>query len=172
MKGLKKHSLLLNIVCLVPLGLGLVAMASAQSQGVCSMNKLAGQFGYNATGSLVLQTGPELFASVGKLTLQSNGAVTSTQYASLGGDVSHETFEGTVTMNPDCTGTMTVELTDDSGNLPNRTVSWKVVFDDNAQEIRGLANSVVLHLPAGDVDTKAIVTFNGRKILPGNANAQ
>jgi hypothetical protein len=172
MKDPKKCSLTLNIALLVPLWLGLTAMASAQKQGVCSANRLAGQAGFTATGTVILQTGPVPFAIVGKVTSQADGTLTGTQTASLGGSVSHETSQGALTLNPDCTGTMTVDIHDESGTLPDRTAVWFVVVDDNAKEMRSIMTSLVLHLPGGDVSTPAIVTMNTRKLLPGSANAQ
>src|SRR5512146_1206256 len=136
MRDLKICSFVQNIVFLVPLSLSLAAVASAQDQGVCSANRLAGQSGFTAKGTVILQTGPVPFAIVGEITSQADGRFTGTQTASLGGSVSHETSQGAFTLNPDCTGTMTVDIHDESGTLPDRTAIWYVVVDENAKEIR------------------------------------
>lgn len=172
MKYLKKHSFVLDIVFLLPFWLGLTAVASAQNQGVCSTNRLAGQLGFTVTGTVVLQTGPAPFAIVGKVTSQADGTFTGTQAASLGGSISQETSQGVITLNPDCTGTMTVDIHDDSGTLPDRTATWYVVVDDNMGEMRSIMTSLVLHLPGGDVRVPAIVTMNARKVLPGSVSTQ
>lgn len=173
MKDLKKYIFALNLLLLVPLWLGLVAVASAQDQSVCSIQRLAGQWGYSATGTIFLQTGPTPFAIVGKSTLRRDGSSTATQTASLGGNVSQETGgKAFITLNTDCTGTIELNINGEPGVSPDRTATWAIVIDDSGQEIRGIMTSLVLHLPTGDQSTPTVMNMNMRKVFPGSADAR
>jgi hypothetical protein len=68
-----------------------------------------------------------------------NGKATS----SLNGTVTKETFSGTITVNPDCTGTGNFDIFDLSGNLL-LTVTKDVAWDDNMRELRLIFTSAVL----------------------------
>ncbi len=55
--------------------------------------------------------------------------------ANLNGSVTDETFSGTYTVNPDCTGTFAIEIFNLSGNKI-LTATLDIVFDNNVRELR------------------------------------
>lgn len=69
-----------------------------------------------------------------------------------------ETATGTWTVNPDCTGTLQVNLYE-SGQLVRTSVT-SIVFDDNSKEFRMVQKS--LALPNG-TEVPVIITLEGRK---------
>ena len=86
-----------------------------------------------------------------------------TQYSSAGGTVVADAKVGTYTLNPDCTGTLTLRIYDPSGTTLRRTSVWAIVIVDKATEIRGIMTSMVL--PNG-VTLSPIMTVTARKLFP------
>ena len=90
------------------LALGMAPAAMADNKG-CSNADLKGTWAYTGTGSIVAPpqaAGP--FAEVGTQTFDGRGATTYTATLSGNGNIVPVTATGTYTVNPDCTGTMTV----------------------------------------------------------------
>src|SRR3974390_2518833 len=100
----------MRTVFLITLFLGLAAVAPAQdlNWNYCSIDSVVGTWAYSYTGTLMLPTGAVPMAAVGRTTVDGAGNVLATQNSSTGGKVSQDTIKGTLTANPDCTGTMTV----------------------------------------------------------------
>ncbi len=84
---------------------------------------------------------------------------TGTEARSLGGGFADETFTGSYTVNPDCTGTTTLNFFV-SGQLV-RTSVVSFVFDDNQREIRMVQKS--LQLPNGAL-LPVVITVEARRI--------
>ncbi len=116
----------------------------------CSNATLQGSFGYTSTGTLLLSfvpapyAGP--FAEVGRQTFDGKGNTDATAFTSSNGNPQAVTITGTYTVNPDCTGTMTLYV------LPfMSTVQADFVIDDDGAEIRyidtdsGVVESRVYH---------------------------
>ncbi len=162
MKGLKKRNIVRTLVFLAPLLLGLIATASAQNQ--CSMVSLLGDWGYTETGTIILPTGPVLLAIVGRVTSDAGSNLSGTQTSSLGGQMSQETMRGTFTLDPDCSGVMTVSIYNESGTLL-RTATLNFVVDDHARELRAILTSLVVEPSHTSLPT--VVTMNARKQSPG-----
>src|SRR5262249_48934727 len=77
----------------------------------CSNLTLKGSFVSRDAGHLTAppaMAGP--FAGVSILTFDGNGGVTAAGMSSLNGNIVAGTSKGTYTVNPDCTGTLTVVL--------------------------------------------------------------
>ena len=74
------------------------------------------------------------------------GELSGVQTTSVGGQIGEDTFVGISSVNPDCTGTMTVDAYNQAGELL-RTVDWAVVFVDAGKEVRAMFTS--LRLPTG-----------------------
>ena len=90
------------------LALGIAPAAMADDKG-CSNANLKGTSAFTGTGSVVAPpqaAGP--FAEVGTQTLDGRGATTYTAALSGNGNIIPVTATGTYTVNPDCTGTMTM----------------------------------------------------------------
>src|SRR5229473_2724615 len=83
----------------------LSAVSSARG-GQCSLAGVAGKWGVTTSGTVV-GIGPR--ASVGIFTLDAAGNLLGGKAtANLNGSVTHETFSGTYSVNPDCTGKSTI----------------------------------------------------------------
>lgn len=158
-----KHHLVRTIV-LVSLSFGLVATATAQGHH-CVNPGLVGEWGYTETGTVMVPspTGsvPVVAAAVGRYDFDRMGNFTGTQYSSAGGTVSQDLKLGTFAVNPDCTGTLMLQIFDPSGTTLRRTSVWAIVLVDNANEIRGIMTSMVL--PNG-VALSPIMTLTGKRI--------
>jgi hypothetical protein len=168
MKNLKKPSAIRTVFFFCALLLSLAAVASAQPQGTCSTASAAGTWGFTDTGTLILPTGPVLFAAVGTITGDAHGNFSGTQTSSVGGRVSKETFTGTGTVNSDCTGTATFSVYDESGTTLLRTATFSVVFVDNGREEREIATSLVLE-PTG-TRVPAVITGSAKKLFPNSGD--
>jgi len=118
--------------------------ASAQARS-CSLTDSAGNYGFTLTGVVILGTAPAPIAAIGRATLDAGGNVSGTESRSVGGGFADETFTGTYAVNPDCTGTTTLNFYE-SGQLV-RTSVLSIVFDNNEREIRMAQKS--LQLPNG-----------------------
>jgi hypothetical protein len=123
------HSMLFGAIFLTALA-GLAPAANARS---CSMEGVAGRYGYTTTGTI-----PSLgaVAAVGHVTLEANGNLTGAQTASFNGAIVPETLSGTYTVNADCTGTATVNVY--HGGVLARTTNIATVFDNNEREFRAI----------------------------------
>ena len=170
MKHLKKHNILRTVFFVCALLLSLTAVASAQPQVVCSTAGVAGTWGFTDTGTVILPNGPVPFAAVGTITGDAHGNFSGTQTTSVGGRISKETFKGIGTVNPDCTGTATFSVYDESGTTLLRTATFSVVFVDNAREEREIATSLVLEPTGTQVPT--IITGSAKKLFPNSGNEQ
>jgi hypothetical protein len=98
-------------------------------------------------------------AAVGRAVLDDMGNVTGTESRSVGGGFADETFTGTYTVNPDCTGTATLAFSE-SGKLV-RTSILSLIFDDHEREIRMVQKS--LQLPTGAF-LPVVITVEARRI--------
>ena len=84
---------------------------AGQAQGrTCSNMTVRGAFADKDTGVLTAPpavAGP--FAGVSRETFDGNGNMTGAGMVSLNGNIVAQTFKGTYTVNPDCTGTYTIQ---------------------------------------------------------------
>ena len=135
----------------------IVPVANARS---CSLTGSAGKYGFTLTGVVILGTGPVPIAAVGRAALDATGNVRGTESRSVGGGFADETFTGTYAVNPDCTGTTTLNFYE-SGQLV-RTSILSIVFDNNEREIRMIQKS--LQLPNGAF-LPVVITVEARRIF-------
>lgn len=150
------HSMLIGAIFLA----ALAGITPAAQAGQCSLGSSAGNFGFTLTGVVILPTGPVPIAAVGRAALDAAGNVSGTESRSVGGGFADETFSGTFTVNPDCTGTATINF-HESGQLV-RTSVLSIVFDNNEREIRMVQKS--LQLPNG-VFLPVVITVEARRIF-------
>jgi hypothetical protein len=135
----------------------LSAVPLAQADGSCTMASAAGSWGFTDNGT-VLGIGPR--TAVGIFTLDRHGNLTNgVATSSLNGMVAAETFSGTYTINPDCTGTVSVKIY--SGSTELFSVTLSTVFDDNMTELRGLFTSIVT--PTG-VSLPNVIGLQAKKV--------
>jgi hypothetical protein len=155
--------------------LSLAALALAQGQGVCSAAHMAGEYGHTLTGVVYppnLAPGTAVaFEAVGRVTIDKDGNISGTQHSSLGGAVSQEKLEGTITSNADCTIAWTVGIYDEWGTTLLRTATWAgvVVGNGTGAESRSIMTSLVMPTPGGDVNIPAVVTVIAKKV-PGSGD--
>jgi hypothetical protein len=105
----------------------------------CSNATLQGGFGYTSTGTLLASipglppplAGP--FAEVGRQTFDGKGNTDATATLSANGNIQTVTITGTYTVNPDCTGTMTLNVS------PLGLIAHlDFVIDDDGAELRAI----------------------------------
>jgi hypothetical protein len=100
----------LAITVATALALGIAPVAQAADKG-CSNTTLLGTFAYRITGFLTAppaEAGP--FASVGTQIFDGKGGTTATAWVSQNGNIIPVTIKGTYTVNPDCTGSFTLQI--------------------------------------------------------------
>jgi hypothetical protein len=116
-----------------------VAFAQEQSGKVkeCSIATLHGGFGYTSTGTLLdTYVPPPLagpFAEVGRQTFDGKGNTEGTATLSANGNINKVTIEGTYTVNADCTGSMTLNV-----SPLGVTVHADFVIEDDGAELRAI----------------------------------
>lgn len=116
---------------------GAVAQEQPAKVKGCSNATLRGSFGYTGTGTL-LETyvpppfaGP--FAEVGRQTFDGKGNTDATATLSANGNINKVTIEGTYTVNRDCTGSMTLNV-----SPLDATVHADFVIDPEGGELRAI----------------------------------
>jgi hypothetical protein len=138
-----------------------VAAVGWADGGRCSNAGVAGEWGYTKTGTLFHPlAGAVPFATMGKLTLARDGTLSGVNNGSVNGAVSNDVLAGTFHIDADCTGTATVEVYDQLGNLL-RTIGMALVVDDDAGELRGLVTSLVL--PNG-ASLRSVITAQAKRV--------
>jgi hypothetical protein len=129
----------------------LVVAPTGNAQGrTCSNLTLKGTFADNDTGFLTAppaMAGP--FAGVNRETFDGNGTMTGAGTVSLNGNIVPQTFKGTYTVNPDCTGTYTIQ------NSLGLTIHGFFVIADSGNELR-----VVI------ADPGTVITCIARRLFP------
>jgi hypothetical protein len=124
----------------------------------CSTKSVAGDWGLTLTGTILLPTGAVPAAAVVNASVDRDGNSTGTEGRNVGGGYADETLAGSWTVNPDCTGSLTVNFYE-SGQLV-RTSVLTIVFDDNSKQVRMVQKS--LTLPDG-TQLPVVITVEGRK---------
>jgi len=140
----------------------LAAVAKAQDARICSAPGLAGEWGYTSTGAFIFPTGAVPFALVGRLTFDAAGNFSGAQNSSTGGQVGQEAIKGTTTVNPDCTGTLNVNVYNQSGTLLSTSVLAFVIVD-NGREVDGIFKSQTL---ANGGNGPTVATFTAKRQFP------
>ena len=159
---------------IAPTALGAVSIAilymtlvPAAQAATCSTAKAAGDWGGTLTGTLIPPTGPVPGAAVGRVTADREGNISGTEGRNVGGDFANETLTGMWAVNPDCTGTLTVNIYE-SGKL-TRTSVLSIVFLDNLREARLVQQS--LTLPDGTT-VPVVITVDFKRLFPNKGNEQ
>jgi hypothetical protein len=138
----------------------LAAFAPAAHAANCSLETVAGHWGFTLSGTAILPgAGPDLVAAVGEFEADEKGNGTGAEARSIGGGYADETLSGNWTVNPDdCTGTLTVHIYE-SGQLVRTSIA-SIVFDRNSKEVRMVQKS--LTLPNG-TQLPVVITLEGAK---------
>lgn len=117
--------------------LGIVPKAQAAGGHGCSNATLQGRFGYTSTGTLLEPLVPPPFdgpfAEVGRQIFDGKGSTDATATLSSNGNINRVTASGTYVVNPDCTGSMTLNV-----SPFGITVDVDFVIDNDGREIRAI----------------------------------
>lgn len=128
-----------RIASLFVLALMVSLTAPAHAAGPCSVARAAGNWSFTDNGTVV-GVGPR--TAVGTLTLDALGNVLNgVGTSSLNGAIADESFSGTYTVNPDCTGTISVTIY--SGGVELFVINGNSAFDNNVKHMRVIFTSVV-----------------------------
>ena len=140
--------LVLAVGTLFVTGITPVLLADEQ----CSQRSIAGDWGYTVTGTR-LPVGPA--ASVGTVHFDRGGNLSGTQTLSIGGTiVQGEVLTGTISVNPDCTGSSVLTVS----NTPfPRVAHLDVVWVNSSNEFLAIFT-----------DAGLILTVDGKRIHHGN----
>jgi|ERR1035437_790648 hypothetical protein len=139
------------IAAVTALALGVAPTAKADNKG-CSNATLKGTFAHRASGFTTAppaMAGP--LAGVGTDTFDGNGSITGSATLSINGNIVALTETGTYKVNPDCTGTYTVQS-------PGGTTRAFFVITGSGDEVQAICTDpgvVLTHIfrrqfPAGD----------------------
>jgi len=153
-------SYLKRTITILMFAVGIASLATPAHAQHCTNAKLAGNWAFTLSGTLVLPTGPVPIAAVGAATLGANGTLAGTEARSVGGQYADETETGTFSVNSDCTGSMTINFYED-GQLV-RTSVLSIVVDTANTEVRMVQAS--LTLPDGTV-LPIIATVEAKRML-------
>jgi hypothetical protein len=129
--------------------------AKADDKG-CSNTTLGGTFAYTSTGFITAPpslAGP--FAETGTQYFDGKGGTNATLMLSQNGNIVPATVTGTYTVNADCTGTMTLQV-----SPIGVTVDVFFVVDNI---VNGSGNG----FQAIETDTGFVITRIGRRLVPG-----
>jgi hypothetical protein len=126
----------------------------------CTQASAAGNYGFTLTGWLLLPTGAIPAAAVGRANVDAKGNVTGAEARSVAGGYADETFSGSLSINSDCTGSMTLNFFE--AGQPVRTSVLSIVFVDNLQELRMVQKS--LTLPNG-ATIPVVITADAKRIV-------
>jgi hypothetical protein len=142
----------LTVTAITALAMGIASTAYADDKG-CSNAMVRGTFAYTSTGSLVAAPAPlGPYAETGTQTFDGSGGTSTQGMASANGDIMPANTTGTYTVNPDCTGTFTLEI------APGITSHFLFVLDDSGNGFQAIC-----------LDPVAVITRIGRRLFTGRA---
>ena len=145
-----------TIAAVAALALGLSPTVKAADRG-CSNASVNGTFAYTSTG--VITAPPDLagpVAEVGTQTFDGKGATDATATLSQNGAVFPVAITGTYQVNPDCTGTMTLQVS--IPGFPAFPLHVYFVVDDGGNGFQGM-----------ETDAGLVITRVARRLVPGRA---
>ena len=151
--------------------LSIAPKARAWEDKECSNATLQGSFGYTSTGTLLPSYVPPPFAGpfgeVGRQTFDGKGHTVATATLSANGNIQPVTIQGTYTVNSDCTGSMTLNV-----SPLDATVHAYFVIDHDGTELRaigtdsGLVETRVYKKQfRGDCEDQSKLTSGVRRLL-------
>lgn len=131
-------------------------VAPVHANAACSMEASAGSWSMTDSGTVV-GIGPRIAVAVFKL--DGKGNLTDGRgVSSLNGSVASETFTGTYTLNPDCSGSASAKIY--SGGVQILQLTAFIAFDDNMKELRMLFTSVAT--PDG-IPLNSVISLQARR---------
>lgn len=144
------------------LNVGQVSTARAWGGGGCSLASVAGTFGFTYNGTAILPTGAVPVAAVGTFRSDASGKFVGSETNSLAGTTSYETIVGTLTVKPDCAGTLVAQVF--QGGTLVRTSYIHIQYSNNAAELFGIFQKLVL---PNNTTLPVVVTIDGKRVSNG-----
>jgi hypothetical protein len=152
----------------------------------CSNAMLHGNYAFTINGKImppgqtafVAQQGVAMtnYDGNGNLTqvdfIMTNGVPSLNPSTAVNGNGFRENETGTYTVNPDCTGSLTINFKT-KFDTPAATIQVKFVLAKSGREIREVVQSVTAFLPGGPdggVNVPATILADGKKLEPPNDN--
>ena len=129
----------------------------------CSTASTAGNWAYTYTGTIFTPAGPFPLASVGHFKQDVGGNITGSQNRSVAGQPGPEDISGTISVNSDCTASLTINVLV-NGQL-QRTATLAAVFDSSGNHVRAIFES--LSLPDG-TNVPVVITIDGNRVTSRN----
>jgi hypothetical protein len=140
------------------------ALAPSQANAAqCSAASTAGNWAYTYTGTIFTPAGPLPAASVGRFHQDSGGSIAGSQNRSVAGQPGPEDISGTISVNGDCTASLTINVLV-NGQL-QRTATLAAVFDSSGNHVRAIFQS--LTLPDG-TNVPVVITIDGNRVTSRN----
>jgi hypothetical protein len=176
-----KRNIVWTLFLVIMLLVSLTAFAedNADRDGrTCSLNMIAGPWGYSETGMQIISNSATPFpypltllpyASVGSYTIDRQGNV-SGQRTNAQSRAPHQTciISGAATVNPDCTGTLTVTFSNppEEDNKCSGGTTKLVVYVNKATEAFMLIPfDPIANYPVPGLNVSAVLTTNAKKIF-------
>jgi hypothetical protein len=128
----------------------------------CSLASVSGNWAYTYNGTVFVPN-PLPVAAVGHAHLDSSGNVAGTQTHTLAGQTEVEAISGTYTVNKDCTGSMTVNVSLNGQLL--RTATLNVAYDTDVNHARMIFTSLTL---ADGTTLPAVITADVNRVATKN----
>jgi hypothetical protein len=129
---LPKASLVLSLLMLLAIGYLLEDQANASSEN-CTLKSVKGEFGATFTGAITAGPFAGPYAAAARIVCDGKGACHAEGTQSLNGLIVPLVDQGaTYTVNPDCTGSITVDL---GGG---QTINFNFIIVDRGKEIRSI----------------------------------
>lgn len=128
----------------------------------CTAAKVAGNWSFTTDGVLLTAQGAVPLASVGGFVVDSSGNFSGKQTRNIAGQIAEETINGTGTINPDCSGSLTVNVLE--AGILVRTTTLSAQWDDNMNEENALFTSIVLK--PSEANVASIVKLHARRQVP------
>jgi hypothetical protein len=138
-----KSKLIRANMVVVALALLMASFAPAAYADQCSTETVAGDWAFTLAGTILTPSGGVPAAAIARVTFDESGNITNgTEPRNVGGVYADETVTGNWTVNPNCTGTLNVNIYE-SGVLVRISVV-SMTFDDGSAELRGVQKSLTL----------------------------
>ena len=161
-----KHTIMKHTIARTTLLISVAALClgvapAVQASEKCSNAKAAGEWGTHPHGNTYSSNRPGSCCGNASGTFDAKGNIVSaTEARNVGGGFANETLTGSWTVNPDCTGTLTVDAYG-NGQLV-RTSVLAIVFVDDLRKVLMVQES--LTLPDGTT-IPVVITADGNKLL-------
>jgi len=145
----------------------IAASAWAQENGFplhCTDATLEGDFGFAVTGTRPSGPNAPVESVVGVAMTHFDGVGNLTQIDNIHGSINglqtpDRKGTGTYSINPDCTGTMTLS------NEGSPTLTLRIVVVDNGNEVRTAVVNPTATITPGTPAPQVMVTSNGRRVI-------